>query len=159
MPVINIPLWALELTRRVFRCHTTVHLLVCYHADWCTKNKHMIRTPTHGLFLPWTESPFLLSTHNIKNKSGCVLLIRKKSFTWKGIPLFMVENSHPLRSLAWSQLPLCPLHSSHPRTRFPPKRKFICTQMTLTCPLLLSGTILVPIKAYMINLILLVSAL
>ncbi len=37
--------------------------------------------------------------------------------TWRGSPVFMVANSHPLRSLAWSQLPLCPLPSLHPQTR------------------------------------------
>jgi hypothetical protein len=33
----------------------------------------MIRIPTRSLFLTCTERPFLLSAHNIKNKSGWVM--------------------------------------------------------------------------------------
>jgi hypothetical protein len=39
------------------------YIAVCYHENWCTKNKRMIRIPTRGLFLSCTENSFLFCTH------------------------------------------------------------------------------------------------
>jgi hypothetical protein len=90
------------------------------------------------------ESPFFYQTHTIHIITiSRVHVIYKRKYTpsWKGGPLFMVENPYPPWSLALSQLPLCPLPSPHPCTCFPTNRTFIYIQNTLTCPLLLSCTI------------------
>jgi hypothetical protein len=62
------------------------------------------------------REPFLSCTHK-QIMDGCVFLRIKKernTLTWKGSPLFIVANSHPLRSLTSNQLPLCPLPFPHP---------------------------------------------
>ncbi len=104
---------------------------VCYHVDQCTMNKRMIQIPKCGLFLTCTESSFLLCTHNIRLRASVYLLNRKKEVPLLGMvhggPLFMVANSHPLRSLAWSQLPLRPLGIPHPPHLLPAKMD-ICLQ-------------------------------
>ncbi len=46
---------------------------------------------------------------------------QRKNLAWKGGPLFMVVNRHPLKSLAGSQLPLRPWLFPHPHTHFPLK--------------------------------------
>ncbi len=90
-----------------------------YHVDRCTKNKRMFLIPMRGLFLTCSESSFLVCTHK-QIPSGCVFTYLKKkerkrnTLTWKGGPLFMVANSHPLRSLAWSQLSCTPCSSITP---------------------------------------------
>ncbi len=63
--------------------------IVHYHVDQCTKNKHMIWIPTHGLFLTYTKSPFLSCTYNMGLMAGAYLLKEKKEknyLTWKGGP-------------------------------------------------------------------------
>jgi hypothetical protein len=62
------------------------------------------------------REPFCIMHTQHKVKSGCELLKRKKesSLTWKGGPVFMVANFHPLSSIALSQLPLRPLPFPHP---------------------------------------------
>jgi hypothetical protein len=110
-------------------------------------------------FYPEQRALFLLSTHNIKNKSGCVLLKRKKiSYLERHSPIhggeFPSSQVPCLKSTAF--IPLALPSPPHP---LPAKKDIYLHTDDITCPLLLSGTILVPIKAYMINLILLVSAL
>jgi hypothetical protein len=56
----------------------------------------------HGLFLTYTLLYFILA-HTTKLKVDAHLLkVRKKrnALNWKGSPLIMVANPHPLRSLA-----------------------------------------------------------
>jgi hypothetical protein len=59
----------------------------------------MIWILTRGLFLTCTKGPFVFSAHNIK-VSAVHNAQKKKSLTWKGSPLVMVVNSHPLKSVA-----------------------------------------------------------
>jgi hypothetical protein len=33
---------------------------VCYHVEWCTKNKHMVQIPMRGLLLICTERPLFI---------------------------------------------------------------------------------------------------
>ncbi len=103
----------------------------------------MNRILTCGLFFNLhRESPDLSGMHNTYyNDITGANYVQEKMYPWKGSPLFMeASNPHPPWSLAWSQLPLYLLPFPHPSTRFPASKTFIYIQMTLTCPLLLSGT-------------------
>ncbi len=119
---------------------------VCYHVDQCTKNKCMIWISTiwistHGLFLTCTKSPFLVNAHGIKNKCGCVMLKEKILYLERQSPVhggeFPSSQIPCLKSTAFM-----PLALPSPRQPHPAKWTFVYTQTTtLTCPLLLSGTV------------------
>ncbi len=95
---------------------------VHYHVDGCTKNKRRIRILTRGLF--WT------CIHNMKNKSGCIMLKEKKK-------LPCLERWSPVHGGEFpsSQVPC--LNSTAfmppalPSPLLPAKRTFIYTQTTL----------------------------
>ncbi len=95
--------------------------IVCYHEDWCTKNKRMFWIPMRGLFLSSTENSFLFCTH-IKNKADAYF--KKSILIGKAIPCSpWIPN--PFRSLAWSQLSLRCLHFPRPLHPLPSNRAFV----------------------------------
>ncbi len=111
-----------------------------YHVDRCTMNKRMIQILTCGLFLKSTESSCLLSTHNIKNKSGCIQLQKRKypllgnavPCSWQQIPIL----SGPLLEVNC----LVPFTLFSPPHPLPVFRTSLYIQTTLPSLLFLLGT-------------------
>ncbi len=93
-----------------------------------------------GLFLTCTENSFFYSVHTYKNQA-VGYSIQESNLLRKAIPCSWRQIPHPLRSLAWSQLPLRPCISLTPRTCFPPTEYLFYIKVTLTSPILLSGTL------------------
>ncbi len=76
----------------------------------------MIWILTRGLFLTCTESPVLLSAHNTKNKSGCVMLKEKCLYLETRSPVhgeeFPSSQVPCLKSTAFMPLTLTPAPAS-----------------------------------------------
>jgi hypothetical protein len=93
----------------------------------------MIQNPdADSIFNLHRELFFILHTHI---KSSGYIFTKKKHLTWKGDPLLMVANSHPLKSVVCA---LC--ISLTPRTHFPPTEHLFYMKTTLTSPILLLST-------------------
>ncbi len=52
------------------------YIYVCYHVDWCAKNKCIIQIPMHGLFLTFTESLFFIKHKTTHVIGVCVVHIQ-----------------------------------------------------------------------------------
>jgi hypothetical protein len=111
-------------------------IIVCYHEDWCTKNKRMFWIPMRGLFLSCTENSFLFCTH-IKNKADAYLkevsYLERRSLVRREFPIL----SGPLLEV---NCPCAACISLAPCTRFPPIEHLFYIKTPLTSPILLSGT-------------------
>jgi hypothetical protein len=109
-------------------------VLVRYHEDRCTKNKHMIQIPMIGLFLTCTGNSFLFCAHINNIQAGTYLLNRKCSYLERQC---LVHGG----KFSSSQVPLLafpspPAHTSRQQSIY------FYIQMTLTHAILLLGTVL-----------------
>ncbi len=58
--------------------YINIYILLCvpYHVDQCTKNKHMFRILTHGLFLTCTDNLFFLKHTQVHVITACMVRVQ-----------------------------------------------------------------------------------